>query len=167
MRAQKGFTLIELIIVIVVLGILAVTAAPQFINFGSDARASTVNGLKGAMQGAVQVVTAAAALEDELAATGTLDNGTTTAFGAPDATATGIIAATQLDAAAIAAATAPTTDWTFFIDGTDIYVAPGEQFDATVVGDETDFTGSNCFVLYSEPTVVGAAPVITATTSGC
>jgi len=49
MRNQKGFTLIELIIVIVVLGILAVTAAPQFINFSSDARTSTVKGLKGAM----------------------------------------------------------------------------------------------------------------------
>ena len=38
MRNQKGFTLIELIIVIVVLGILAVTAAPQFFNFSGDAR---------------------------------------------------------------------------------------------------------------------------------
>lgn len=159
MKAQKGFTLIELIIVIVVLGILAVTAAPQFINFGSDARASTVNGLKGAMQGAVQVVTAAAALEDELGATGTLDNTVTTAFGAPDATATGIIAATQLSAA----------DWTWLegVIATDsIFITPADQLTAAPAAD-ADITGTNCYIEYSEPTGAGAAPVITTTTSGC
>ncbi|MED5332261.1 MAG: prepilin-type N-terminal cleavage/methylation domain-containing protein, partial [Pseudomonadota bacterium] len=35
---QQGFTLIELIIVIVLLGILAVTAAPKFLNLQDDAR---------------------------------------------------------------------------------------------------------------------------------
>ncbi|MEC8489586.1 MAG: prepilin-type N-terminal cleavage/methylation domain-containing protein, partial [Pseudomonadota bacterium] len=37
---QQGFTLIELIIVIVLLGILAVTAAPKFLNLQDDARDS-------------------------------------------------------------------------------------------------------------------------------
>ena len=50
MRNQKGFTLIELIIVIVVLGILAVTAAPQFVDFSTDAKSSAVKGLKGSLQ---------------------------------------------------------------------------------------------------------------------
>ena len=50
MKRSAGFTLIELIIVIVILGILAVTAAPKFINLQGDARTSTVNGLKGAVQ---------------------------------------------------------------------------------------------------------------------
>ena len=36
---QQGFTLIELIVVIVILGILAVTAAPKFMNLTSDANA--------------------------------------------------------------------------------------------------------------------------------
>lgn len=50
MKRQQGFTLIELIIVIVVLGILAVTAAPQFINFSSDARESTVKGAQASIR---------------------------------------------------------------------------------------------------------------------
>ena len=69
MRNQKGFTLIELIIVIVVLGILAVTAAPQFFNFSGDARTSTVKGLKGNIQGAYQTVYAKAAVQGKLAGT--------------------------------------------------------------------------------------------------
>lgn len=52
MKKQNGFTLIELVVVIIILGILAVTAAPKFINLQSDARASTVKGLEAAIKGA-------------------------------------------------------------------------------------------------------------------
>ncbi|GHG67801.1 MSHA pilin protein MshA [Alishewanella longhuensis] len=55
-RQQGGFTLIELIIVIVILGILAVTAAPRFFNFATDARKSTLNGVKGALESASSLV---------------------------------------------------------------------------------------------------------------
>lgn len=50
---QKGFTLIELIIVIVVLSILAMTAASKFINLQRDSRISALQGLKGEMTGAM------------------------------------------------------------------------------------------------------------------
>jgi len=66
MNKQKGFTLIELIIVIVILGILAVTAAPRFIDLQSDAKASTLKGVKAALQGASQLVYARAAIDGKL-----------------------------------------------------------------------------------------------------
>lgn len=52
MKKQQGFTLIELVVVIIILGILAVTAAPKFINLQGDARVSALNGLKASIQGA-------------------------------------------------------------------------------------------------------------------
>ena len=62
MQKQNGFTLIELVVVIIILGILAVTAAPKFINLQSDARQSALQGVKGAIQGANSLVFAKAAL---------------------------------------------------------------------------------------------------------
>ncbi|RUO42830.1 MSHA biogenesis protein MshA [Aliidiomarina taiwanensis] len=65
MKKQNGFTLIELIIVIVILGILAVTAAPKFFDFSSDARKSTLKGLKAALEGAANIEYAKKAIAGE------------------------------------------------------------------------------------------------------
>lgn len=63
MKRQGGFTLIEMVVVIVILGILAVTAAPRFLNLQDDARNSALQGLKGALDGAGGIVFGKAAID--------------------------------------------------------------------------------------------------------
>ena len=64
---KNGFTLIELIVVIVILGILAVTAAPKFMNLTSDANASVVKGMGGAIRTAAHMVYAKSKLPNATA----------------------------------------------------------------------------------------------------
>ena len=58
-NAQGGFTLIELVVVIVILGILAATALPRFTDLGGDARLAKIQAARAAMQTGSSIVHAA------------------------------------------------------------------------------------------------------------
>ena len=57
-KQQSGFTLIELVIVIVILGLLAATALPRFIDVTHDARRASVQGVAGGLRSAVSLAKA-------------------------------------------------------------------------------------------------------------
>ena len=86
MKKQSGFTLIELVIVIIILGILAVTAAPKFLNLQDDARLAAANGVKASLQSSSQLVYSKAAIQGIESSSGAVSvAGTTvdTSFGYP------------------------------------------------------------------------------------
>jgi len=151
MKRQGGFTLIELVVVIVILGILAVTAAPRFLNLQDDARKASLQGLKGAIDGAAGITYGKAAVEGkeaieaDAAATPAVEpevEGIKINFGYPtvDGLNTAVAGLTE--------------DWTAFdigsVSGTKYFKFKGKDSSAW-----TDTDG--CFVKYTEATGKTAA----------
>ena len=100
MKRNSGFTLIELVIVIIVLGILAATAVPKFINLQDDAKISAMNGVEAAVHSAANIVYSKSAIDGtETVADKSVVEGSVTIetdFGYPAAIKTGIEAAVEL-----------------------------------------------------------------------
>jgi MSHA pilin protein MshA len=146
---SRGFTLIELVVVITILGVLAAFAVPRFIALDSQARIATINGLAGSAK-------SAAALARSLAmATGNPPSvamegaaaPVTLTSNYPDGTATGIGAAVNTSAA----------DFTF---------TPGAAATSAAVWAKVGAPGT-CTVTYTPPTAAGTTPTVAVNTTGC
>ncbi|WP_413525312.1 type II secretion system protein [Photobacterium phosphoreum] len=154
MKRQNGFTLIELVVVIVILGILAVTAAPKFLNLQDDARASSLQGLKGAIDGAAGITYGKAAIQGKEASENAEVDGIDVVYGYPAATS----------AALNAAVTGLEQDWKVApsVTGADDKQSIAYTYKANAAGATT------CVVTYTQAQSVSqAATTVVVPGTGC
>ncbi|HAI60211.1 MAG TPA: MSHA biogenesis protein MshA [Xanthomonadaceae bacterium] len=151
MRRQSGFTLIELVIVIVVLGILAALAVPRFISLQSEARIAVIDSLFNSVRSGSNIVyakSAASGLSDLSASTVDIDGPVpggviNTVFGYPRAVE---------------------ADMRLLFDS----LSPRYGFVVVGTGIRMDVDGIvGCSVTYTAPTGAGLPPTIFRVITGC
>jgi MSHA pilin protein MshA len=142
-KAQKGFTLIELVVVITILGILAAFAFPRFAGLEKEARISATEALHGSIR-------AASSLAHGL----TLAQGNGPAVGISMEGQAVTMVQHYPDADGISLALQDTTGFTFVVVG------------AVATAETNGGTATTCTVTYTEA-AAGSSPAITIVTTGC
>ncbi len=156
MKKQQGFTLVELVIVIVILGILAVTAAPKFLDLSSDAKLATVNGVRAALQSANTVIYSKAVLAGEQKKS----TGSVGASGGPVALVFGYVQASSAEVTKV-----------LDLDG-DFKIAQGDGT-ATAATNVMIYTGATptadaaCMLVYTAAADANSKPTYAIVKTGC
>jgi len=141
--SQRGFTLIELVVVIVILGVLAAFAVPRFMGLEVEARKSTVNALSGSVK-------SAAAMAHSLQLAQGLAPGTSvTISGATVTMSNGYPTATDL------ASTLQDISGFTYTAATGKFTKDGAE------------TPANCSVTYTAPAAAGGTPTVALDVTKC